>query len=125
VAPDGALLALASANDWIVLQDMSEKTVGNSDNSALVLSLADVSSGNADTYVVHYDLCDVGTFFRSLEERLTDPFVLRVEEGQRRGPETAPGCGICWLAVGRPDRPRQFALNHTESAAKLAWQRHP
>jgi hypothetical protein len=61
VAPDGALLALASANDWIVLQDMSEKTVGNIDNSALVL--VDVSSGNADTYVVHYDLCDVGTFF--------------------------------------------------------------
>ncbi len=53
------LLSVASENDWILLQDMTEKTAGN-DNSELVLSLDEARGINDDVYVVHYDMSEIG-----------------------------------------------------------------
>lgn len=57
-----SLFSQASENDWIILQDMTEKTAGNHhDNSQLVLSLDTASGRSDDVYVVHYDLTEIGT----------------------------------------------------------------
>lgn len=57
-----SLFSQASENDWITLQDMTEKTTGNyHDNSQLVLSLDTASGQSDDVYVVHYDLTGIGT----------------------------------------------------------------
>jgi hypothetical protein len=55
-----SLFSLASENDWFILQDMTEKTAGNLDNSQLVLSLDAEAGQHDDVYVVHYSLEDVG-----------------------------------------------------------------
>lgn len=69
-----SLLSQAFETDWIILQDMTEKTAGNHhDNSQLVLSLDTASGQSDDVYVVHYDLTDIGTN-RAL--RLFDPLLL-------------------------------------------------
>lgn len=77
------LLSQASENDWIILQDMTEKTAGNHDNSQLLLSLDDETALQDNVYVVHYSLDDVGELDvrRGVQRSLLT--YSRFQEGQR------------------------------------------
>ena len=77
-----SLFSQASENDWIILQDMTEKAAGNYDNSQLVLSLDTVTGQNDDVYVVHYDLSEIGTTRCHLPSRRTLINKSRVQAGE-------------------------------------------
>lgn len=76
------LFSQASENDWIILQDMTEKAAGNHDNSQLVLSLDTDTGQNDDVYVVHYDLSEIGTTSGCLPSRPTLANEPRLQESE-------------------------------------------
>jgi hypothetical protein len=95
----------ALENDWIILQDMTEKTAGSNDNSDLVCSLDDANSTNDDVYIVHYDLSDVDS--KKAKDEVERLILDSTAAGLRSAVRIGDGCSLLIILKA----PRQMLGN--------------